>query len=109
MILGRDRIGLSVIMAGIALLLAFYSIMLWWRTQWQSSKVVAALLLVAVALLCACELCVVYVTAEWSLMEMVSKGNKDPQVDFNEKLDEFAEIEKCIGAPILLEMRCYKF
>lgn len=42
-------------------------------------------------------------------MEMVSKGNKDPQVDFNEKLDEFAEIEKCIGAPILLEMRCYKF
>ncbi|KAG0456572.1 hypothetical protein HPP92_024360 [Vanilla planifolia] len=25
-------------MAGTALLLAFYSIMLWWRTQWQSSR-----------------------------------------------------------------------
>lgn len=37
-ILGRDIIGLAVIMAGIALLLAFYSIMLWWRTQWQSSS-----------------------------------------------------------------------
>ena len=79
MILDRDKIGLSVIIAGIAFfLLAFYSIMLWWRTQWQSSKVVAVLLLVAVALLCACELCAVCVTAEWSLMEKVSKGNKDP-------------------------------
>lgn len=37
-ILGRDIIGLAVIMAGTALLLAFYSIMLWWRTQWQSSS-----------------------------------------------------------------------
>ena len=37
-ILGRDIIGLVVIMAGTALLLAFYSIMLWWRTQWQSSS-----------------------------------------------------------------------
>lgn len=37
-ILDRDLIGLAVIMAGTALLLAFYSIMLWWRTQWQSSS-----------------------------------------------------------------------
>jgi hypothetical protein len=37
-ILHRDIIGLAVIMAGTALLLAFYSIMLWWRTQWQSSS-----------------------------------------------------------------------
>lgn len=37
-ILGRDIIGLAVLMAGTALLLAFYSIMLWWRTQWQSSS-----------------------------------------------------------------------
>lgn len=37
-ILGRDIIGLAVIMGGTALLLAFYSIMLWWRTQWQSSS-----------------------------------------------------------------------
>lgn len=37
-ILGRDIIGLAIIMAGTALLLAFYSIMLWWRTQWQSSS-----------------------------------------------------------------------
>jgi hypothetical protein len=37
-ILGRDIIGLAVIMAGTALLLAFYSIMLWWRSQWQSSS-----------------------------------------------------------------------
>lgn len=37
-ILGRDLIGLAIIMAGTALLLAFYSIMLWWRTQWQSSS-----------------------------------------------------------------------
>lgn len=38
LILDRDIIGLAVIMAGTALLLAFYSIMLWWRTQWQSSS-----------------------------------------------------------------------
>ncbi|XP_059628763.1 calpain-type cysteine protease DEK1 [Cornus florida] len=63
LILGRDIIGLAVIMAGISLLLAFYSIMLWWRTQWQSSRAVAVLLLLAVALLCAYELCAVYVTA----------------------------------------------
>ncbi|KAI3461898.1 hypothetical protein Pfo_018561 [Paulownia fortunei] len=62
-ILGRDIIGLAVIMAGVALLLAFYSIMLWWRTQWQSSRAVAVLLLLAVGLLCAYELCAVYVTA----------------------------------------------
>lgn len=62
-LLERDLIGLAVIMAGTALLLAFYSIMLWWRTQWQSSRVVAVLLLLAVALLCAYELCAVYVTA----------------------------------------------
>lgn len=37
-ILDRDIIGLAVIMAGVALLLAFYAIMLWWRTQWQSSS-----------------------------------------------------------------------
>lgn len=61
-ILNRDLIGLAVIMAGTALLLAFYSIMLWWRTQWQSSRAVAILLLLAVALLCAYELCAVYVT-----------------------------------------------
>ncbi|KAK7369224.1 hypothetical protein VNO80_11259 [Phaseolus coccineus] len=61
-ILGRDLIGLAVIMAGTALLLAFYSIMLWWRTQWQSSRAVAILLLLAVSLLCAYELCAVYVT-----------------------------------------------
>ncbi|KAL1327944.1 calpain-type cysteine protease DEK1 isoform X2 [Arachis hypogaea] len=61
-ILGRDLIGLAVIMAGTALLLAFYSIMLWWRTQWQSSRAVAILLLLAVTLLCAYELCAVYVT-----------------------------------------------
>lgn len=63
LILGRDIIGLAVIMAGIALLLAFYAIMLWWRTQWQSSRAVAAFLLLAVGLLCAYELCAVYVTA----------------------------------------------
>ncbi|KAJ7955438.1 calpain-type cysteine protease DEK1 [Quillaja saponaria] len=62
-ILKRDIIGLAVLMAGTALLLAFYSIMLWWRSQWQSSRVVAVLLLVAVALLCAYEVCAVYVTA----------------------------------------------
>lgn len=37
-LLRRNIIGLAVIMAGTALLLAFYSIMLWWRTQWQSSS-----------------------------------------------------------------------
>ncbi|VFR02447.1 unnamed protein product [Cuscuta campestris] len=37
-ILGRDIIGLAVVMGGTAILLAFYSIMLWWRTQWQSSS-----------------------------------------------------------------------
>lgn len=63
MILGRDIIGLAVVMAGVALLLAFYSVMLWWRTQWQSSRAVAILLLLAVGLLCAYELCAVYVTA----------------------------------------------
>ncbi|EEF38998.1 calpain, putative [Ricinus communis] len=62
-ILDRHIIGLAVIMAGTALLLAFYSIMLWWRTQWQSSRAVAILLFLAVALLCAYELCAVYVTA----------------------------------------------
>jgi len=62
-ILDRHIIGLAIIMAGTALLLAFYSIMLWWRTQWQSSRAVALLLLLGVALLCAYELCAVYVTA----------------------------------------------
>ncbi|XP_057954854.1 calpain-type cysteine protease DEK1 [Malania oleifera] len=71
-ILGRDIFGLAVIMAGIALLLAFYSIMLWWRTQWQSSRAVAILLLLAVALLCAYELCAVYVTAGSSASERYS-------------------------------------
>ncbi|KAL1803034.1 calpain-type cysteine protease DEK1 isoform X1 [Daucus carota subsp. sativus] len=71
-ILGRDIIGLAVIMAGIALLLAFYSIMLWWRTQWQSSRAVAVLLLLAVALLCAYEICAVYVTAGSSASERYS-------------------------------------
>jgi hypothetical protein len=37
-LLDHDTIGLAVILAGTALLLAFYSIMLWWRTQWQSSR-----------------------------------------------------------------------
>ncbi|KAL9256146.1 Calpain-type cysteine protease DEK1-like protein [Drosera capensis] len=60
---GRDIIGLAVILAGTALLVAFYSIMLWWRTQWQSSRAVAFLLLIAVAMLCAYELCAVYLTA----------------------------------------------
>lgn len=71
-ILGRDIIGLAVIMAGTALLLAFYSIMLWWRTRWQSSRAVAFLLLLAVALLCAYELCAVYVTAGSSASERYS-------------------------------------
>ncbi|PIA53983.1 hypothetical protein AQUCO_00900510v1 [Aquilegia coerulea] len=71
-ILGRDIIGLAVIMAGSALLLSFYAIMLWWRTQWQSSRAVAILLLLAVALLCAYELCAVYVTAGSSASELYS-------------------------------------
>lgn len=70
--LDRDIIGLAVVMAGTALLLAFYSIMLWWRTQWQSSRAVAILLLLAVALLCAYELCAVYVTAGFSASERYS-------------------------------------
>jgi hypothetical protein len=61
-ILDRDIIGLAVIMAGTALLLAFYAIMLWWRTQWQSSRAVAILLLLAVSLLCGYKISVVYVT-----------------------------------------------
>ncbi|XP_022729421.1 calpain-type cysteine protease DEK1 isoform X1 [Durio zibethinus] len=71
-ILGRDIVGLAVIMGGTALLLAFYSIMLWWRTRWQSSRAVAFLLLLAVALLCAYELCAVYVTAGSSASERYS-------------------------------------
>ncbi|XP_043692215.1 calpain-type cysteine protease DEK1-like [Telopea speciosissima] len=71
-LLGRDIIGLAVIMAGSALLLAFYAIMLWWRTQWQSSRAVAILLLLAVAILCAYELCAVYVTAGASASERYS-------------------------------------
>ncbi|XVF19144.1 hypothetical protein REPUB_Repub11eG0083700 [Reevesia pubescens] len=71
-ILGRDIVGLAVIMAGTALLLAFYSIMLWWRTRWQSSRAVAFLLLLAVALLCAYELSAVYVTAGSSASERYS-------------------------------------
>ncbi|XVF69785.1 hypothetical protein PTKIN_Ptkin11bG0109600 [Pterospermum kingtungense] len=71
-ILGRDIVGLAVIMAGTALLLAFYSIMLWWRTRWQSSRAVAFLLLLAVAMLCAYELCAVYVTAGSSASERYS-------------------------------------
>lgn len=62
-ILDRDIIGLAVIMAGTALLLAFYAIMLWWRTQWQSSRAVAILLLLAISLLCGYEISAVYVTA----------------------------------------------
>lgn len=71
-LLSRDLIGLAVIMAGTALLVAFYSIMLWWRTQWQSSRAVAYLLLLAVALLCGYELCAVYVTAGASAAERYS-------------------------------------
>jgi hypothetical protein len=41
----RNIIGLAVIMAGVALLLSFYSIMLWWRTQWQSSSMLSFLYL----------------------------------------------------------------
>nr|CAB3501081.1 unnamed protein product [Digitaria exilis] len=71
-LLERNIIGLAVIMAGVALLLSFYSIMLWWRTQWQSSKAVAYLLLLAVGLLCAYEFCAVYVTAGASASELNS-------------------------------------
>nr|CAB3496180.1 unnamed protein product [Digitaria exilis] len=71
-LLERNIIGLAVIMAGVALLLSFYSIMLWWRTQWQSSKAVAYLLLLAVGLLCAYEFCAVYVTAGASASEVNS-------------------------------------
>ncbi|KAL0906783.1 hypothetical protein M5K25_025304 [Dendrobium thyrsiflorum] len=71
-ILDRDIIGLAVIMAGTALLLAFYSIMLWWRTQWQSSRAVAYLLLLAVSLLCSYELCAVYVSTGVSAVERYS-------------------------------------
>ena len=59
--------------AGIALLLAFYSIMLWRRTQWKSSRaLLLLLLLLAVALLCACEISAVYVTAGRSVSEQYS-------------------------------------
>ncbi|KAJ3692452.1 hypothetical protein LUZ60_012802 [Juncus effusus] len=71
-ILERSIIGTAVIMAGTALILAFYSVMLWWRTQWQSSRAVAYLLLLAVVLLCAYELCAVYVTAGASASERYS-------------------------------------
>ncbi|KAK9169580.1 hypothetical protein Syun_001720 [Stephania yunnanensis] len=71
-ILSRHIIGLALIMAGIALLLSFYSVMLWWRTRWQSSKAVAVLLLLAVALLCAYELCAVYVTSRSTAAERYS-------------------------------------
>ncbi|KAK9692429.1 hypothetical protein RND81_09G263800 [Saponaria officinalis] len=65
-------IGLAIILPGSALLLAFYSIMLWWRTQWQSSRAVAFLLFLGVGLLCAYELCAVYVTAGSSASERYS-------------------------------------
>ncbi|XP_074565064.1 calpain-type cysteine protease ADL1-like [Curcuma longa] len=72
-LLRRNIIGLAVIMAGMALLLAFYSIMLWWRTQSQSLSMGAAYLLsLAVALLSAYELCAVYVTAGVSASEQYS-------------------------------------
>ncbi|KAK8943955.1 hypothetical protein KSP40_PGU018953 [Platanthera guangdongensis] len=71
-LLDRHIIGLAVIMTGTALLLAFYSIMLWWRTQWQSSRAVAYLLLLAVSLLCSYELCAVYVTAGVNAVERYS-------------------------------------
>uniref|UniRef100_A0A0E0NJY1 Protein DEFECTIVE KERNEL 1 n=1 Tax=Oryza rufipogon TaxID=4529 RepID=A0A0E0NJY1_ORYRU len=71
-LLERNIIGLAVIMVGVALLLSFYSIMLWWRTQWQSSKAVAYLLLLAVGLLCAYEFCAVYVTTGASASELNS-------------------------------------
>eukprot|EP00250_Pteridium_aquilinum_P020316 c24782_g3_i2 orf=517-6945(-) len=62
-LLDHDTIGLAVILPGTSLLLAFYAIMLWWRTRWQSSRAAAVLLLIAVALLCAYEISAVYVTA----------------------------------------------
>ncbi|KAL3697653.1 hypothetical protein R1sor_011729 [Riccia sorocarpa] len=62
-LLDHTTIGLAVIMAGTALLLAFYAIMLWWRTQWQSSRAVFVLLLLAVTLLCGYEFAAVYVSA----------------------------------------------
>lgn len=71
-ILGQNIIGLAIIMAGTALLLAFYSIMLWWRTKWQSSRAVAILLLLSVALLCAYELCAVYVSTGSSASKQYS-------------------------------------
>ncbi|KAJ4808103.1 Calpain protease [Rhynchospora pubera] len=71
-LLERNIIGMAVIMGGTALLLAFYSIMLWWRTQWQSSRAVAYLLLLAASLLCAYELCAVYVTAGTSASQRYS-------------------------------------
>ncbi|XP_072998652.1 calpain-type cysteine protease ADL1 [Typha latifolia] len=73
-LLDKNIIGLAVMMAGVALLLAFYSIMLWWRTQWQSSRAVAYLLLLAVALLCAYELCAVYVTTGATASERYSSS-----------------------------------
>ncbi|KAL2644549.1 hypothetical protein R1flu_012136 [Riccia fluitans] len=62
-LLDHTTIGLAVIMAGTALLLAFYAIILWWRTQWQSSRAVFVLLLIAVTLLCGYEFAAVYVSA----------------------------------------------
>ena len=44
-LLERNIIGLAVTMAGVAFLLSFYSIMLWWRTQWQSSSMLSDLCL----------------------------------------------------------------
>jgi len=44
-LLERNIIGLAVIMTGVAFLLSFYSIMLWWRTQWQSSSMLSVLFL----------------------------------------------------------------
>jgi hypothetical protein len=44
-LLERNIIGLAVTMAGVAFLLSFYSIMLWWRTQWQSSSMLSVLCL----------------------------------------------------------------
>lgn len=48
-ILERDVIGLAIIMAGSAFLLSFYSIMLWWRTQWQSSSMCIFFLLLVLS------------------------------------------------------------
>lgn len=62
-LLEHDTIGLAVILPGTSFLLAFYAIMLWWRTRWQSSRAVAVLLLIAVSLLCGYEISAVYVTA----------------------------------------------